>query len=49
MSTTTFTLTPPEVITAVEPPQALEAVPLKPELASQVDDQVQRFIDALEK
>ncbi|MFG6464553.1 toxic anion resistance protein [Roseateles sp. DXS20W] len=44
-----FTLTPPEVITPVEPPQAVEAVPLKPELATQVDEQVRRFIDALEK
>jgi uncharacterized protein YaaN involved in tellurite resistance len=44
-----FTLTPPEVITPVEPPQAVEAVPLKPEVATQVDDQVRRFIDALEK
>ncbi|WP_374661704.1 toxic anion resistance protein [Inhella sp.] len=54
MSTTTatppaFTLTAPEVITPVEPPQAVEAVPLKPEVQSQVDQQVQRFIDALEK
>lgn len=44
-----FTLTAPEVITPIEPLQAVEAVPLKPETASQVDDQVQRFIDALEK
>lgn len=44
-----FTLTPPEVITPVEVPQAVEAVPLKPELANQVDEQVRRFIDALEK
>jgi uncharacterized protein YaaN involved in tellurite resistance len=57
MSTTTttttaapaFTLTPPEVITPVEPVQAVEAVPLKPEIANQVDEQVQRFIAALEK
>jgi uncharacterized protein YaaN involved in tellurite resistance len=57
MSTTTttttaapaFTLTPPEVITPVEPVQAIEAVPLKPEIANQVDEQVQRFIAALEK
>lgn len=55
MSTTTtttapaFTLTPPEVITPVEPVQAVEAVPLKPEIANQVDEQVRRFIDALEK
>ena len=44
-----FTLTAPEIITPVEVPQAIEAVPLKPELANQVDEQVQRFIDALEK
>ncbi|MCZ8112762.1 MAG: toxic anion resistance protein [Betaproteobacteria bacterium] len=44
-----FTLTAPEVISPVQPPQAVEAVPLKPEVASQVDDQVRRFIDALEK
>ncbi len=44
-----FTLTAPEVITPIEPPQAIEAVPLKPETASLVDEQVQRFIDALEK
>ena len=53
MSNTTtppvFTLTAPEVITPIEPPQALEAVPLKPETANLVDEQVQRFIDALEK
>lgn len=45
----TFTLTPPEVITPVEPPQAVEAVPLKPEVADRVDEQVRRFIEALEK
>jgi uncharacterized protein YaaN involved in tellurite resistance len=54
MNTTTaspapFTLTPPEVITPVEPPQAVEAVPLKPEVADRVDEQVRRFIEALEK
>jgi uncharacterized protein YaaN involved in tellurite resistance len=54
MTTTTttapvFTLTAPEVITPIEPPQAVEAVPLKPELATKVDEQVQRFIEALEK
>ena len=47
--TPAFTLTAPEVISPVQPPQAVEAVPLKPEVASQVDDQVRRFIDALEK
>ncbi|MFN3304418.1 MAG: toxic anion resistance protein [Roseateles sp.] len=54
MSTTTtatpsFTLTPPEVITPVQPVQAVEAVPLKPEVADKVDEQVRRFIEALEK
>lgn len=55
MNTTTtatpaaFTLTPPEVITPVQPPQAVEAVPLKPEVADKVDEQVRRFIEALEK
>ena len=54
MTTTTttapvFTLTAPEVITPIEPPQAVEAVPLKPEVATKVDEQVQRFIEALEK
>ena len=47
--TPAFTLTAPEVISPVQPPQAVEAVPLKPEVAAQVDDQVRRFIDALEK
>lgn len=42
-----FTLEPPEVITPVEPAAAREAVPLKPELQQQVDQQVMRFIDAL--
>ena len=42
-----FTLEPPEVITPVEPAAAREAVPLKPELQQQVDQQVLRFIDAL--
>ncbi|MBL8348124.1 MAG: toxic anion resistance protein [Rubrivivax sp.] len=50
-STTTtavaFKLEPPEVITPVLPAAVREAVPLKPELAAQVDDQVLRFIDAL--
>ena len=45
----TFTLTPPEVITPVQPVAAVEAVPLKTEVADQVDEQVRRFIDALEK
>jgi len=42
-----FVLEPPEVITPVVPEAAREAVPLKPEVAQQVDDQVMRFIDAL--
>jgi uncharacterized protein YaaN involved in tellurite resistance len=42
-----FTLEPPEVIQAVPAEAAREAVPLKPELQQQVDDQVLRFIDAL--
>ena len=42
-----FTLEPPEVITPVAVEAAREAVPLKPELAQQVDSQVLRFIDAL--
>lgn len=42
-----FTLEPPEVVAAVPVEAAREAVPLKPELKAQVDDQVLRFIDAL--
>lgn len=42
-----FTLEPPEVVTPVPVETAREAVPLKPELKQQVDDQVLRFIDAL--
>lgn len=45
----TFTLTPPEVITPVQPAAAVEAVPLKAEMAEKVDEQVRRFIEALEK
>lgn len=45
--TAAFTLEPPEVIQAVPAEAAREAVPLKPELQQQVDDQVLRFIDAL--
>ncbi|MDT9000652.1 toxic anion resistance protein [Paucibacter sp. APW11] len=44
-----FTLEPPEVIQAVPAEAAREAVPLKPELQQQVDEQVLRFIDALAK
>ena len=47
MAETPFKLEPPEVITPVPPETAREAVPLKPELQRQVDDQVVRFIDAL--
>jgi uncharacterized protein YaaN involved in tellurite resistance len=43
----TFVLEPPEVITPVPVETAREAVPLKPELQKQVDDQVLRFIDSL--
>jgi uncharacterized protein YaaN involved in tellurite resistance len=42
-----FRLEPPEVITPVPAEASREAVPLKPELQQQVDDQVLRFIDAL--
>lgn len=55
MNTTTttaapaFTLTAPEVITPVQPAAAVEAVPLKAEVTAQVDEQVRRFIEALEK
>lgn len=46
-TTPTFTLTPPEVITPVPAETARNAVPLAPETAKAVDDQVTRFIDAL--
>ena len=55
MTTTTatptpaFTLTPPEVITPVQPAAAVDVVPLKAEVADKVDEQVRRFIEALEK
>ena len=42
-----FQLTPPEVITPVPAEVAPKAVPLPPETAKAVDDQVARFIDAL--
>ena len=42
-----FRLEPPEVIAPVPAEAVREAVPLKPELQQQVDDQVARFIDAL--
>ena len=47
MNQPTFQLEPPEVITPVAVETAREAVPLKPELQTQVDAQVLRFIDAL--
>jgi uncharacterized protein YaaN involved in tellurite resistance len=40
-------LQPPEVLAAVPPEAARDAVPLKPELQNKVDEQVLRFIDAL--
>ena len=43
----TFQLTPPEVITPVPAEVAPKTVPLPPETAKAVDDQVARFIDAL--
>jgi uncharacterized protein YaaN involved in tellurite resistance len=42
-----FQLQPPEVLAAVPPEAARDAVPLKPELQNKVDEQVLRFIDAL--
>lgn len=42
-----FTLEPPELITPVAVETARDAVPLKPELQRQVDEQVVRFIDSL--
>jgi uncharacterized protein YaaN involved in tellurite resistance len=47
MNNPVFQLEPPEVITPVAVETARDAVPLKPELKQQVDDQVLRFIDAL--
>ena len=46
-ATQSFVLEPPTVIAPVPVETAREAVPLKPELQQQVDDQVLRFIDAL--
>lgn len=46
-ATTGFQLTPPEVLTPVVPAVARSAVPLKPELKTAVDDQVERFVNAL--
>jgi uncharacterized protein YaaN involved in tellurite resistance len=42
-----FQLTPPEVITPVPAEASRTAVPLKPETVAAVDDQVNRFIEAL--
>lgn len=42
-----FRLEPPEVITPVPAEASREAVPLKPEVQAQVDQQVLAFIDAL--
>jgi uncharacterized protein YaaN involved in tellurite resistance len=47
VATSSFQLEAPEVITPVAVAVAREAVPLKPEVQKQVDDQVLRFIDAL--
>ncbi|MEY4979306.1 MAG: hypothetical protein RLZZ352_1576 [Pseudomonadota bacterium] len=42
-----FQLTPPEVLAPVTPAVAREALPLRPELQTAVDDQVERFVNAL--
>ena len=42
-----FQLTPPEVLAPLAPAVAKNAVPLKPELKTAVDDQVERFVTAL--
>lgn len=42
-----FTLTPPEVLTPLPQSVAQNAVPLAPPLQNAVDDQVERFINAL--
>jgi uncharacterized protein YaaN involved in tellurite resistance len=44
---TSFQLAPPEVLTPVTPAVAKNAIPLKPELKAAVDDQVERFVNAL--
>lgn len=46
-TTPSFQLTPPEVLTPVTPAVAKNAIPLKPELKAAVDDQVERFVNAL--
>ncbi len=43
----TFQLTPPEVITPVSEQSARTAVPMKPELKTAVEDQVDRFMEGL--
>ena len=42
-----FQLQPPEVITPVAAPAARSAVPIAPQIESAVDDQVDRFVEAL--
>ena len=46
-TTPSFQLAPPEVLTPVTPAVAKNAIPLKPELKAAVDDQVERFVNAL--
>lgn len=46
-TTLSFQLAPPEVLTPVTPAVAKNAIPLKPELKAAVDDQVERFVNAL--
>ena len=47
MSETTIMLTPPEVITPIEPAKSSDVVPLKAETKAAVAAQVDRFIDGL--
>lgn len=47
IATPSFQLTPPEVVNPVPPAAAKTAVPLKPEVKAAVDDQVERFVNAL--
>ncbi|MEN9843330.1 MAG: hypothetical protein RLZZ612_1159 [Pseudomonadota bacterium] len=42
-----FQLTPPEVVNPVPPEAAKHAIALKPEVKAAVDDQVERFVNAL--
>ena len=46
-TTPSFQLAPPEVLTPVTPAMAKNAIPLKPELKAAVDEQVERFVNAL--